>query len=268
MARPPSVLLVGGVDPSGAAGVGLDLRVAGGLGVHPAFLPTALTVQSTIRAGEVRPVAPRLLGAMVRAVTRDLTVRAVKVGMLAGILQARAVGVSLPPGRPVVLDPVLRAHDGTRLTDPRAVLLFLRLKRLKRWLLVLTPNRPEGEELLRAAGFGGVSPPAEPEGRGRALLDLGADAVVLKGGHGSGPLVEDLLCTPKGVQAFRRPRLREARGTGCAFSTSLACFLALGYPLGEAVRRAGDYVWRALDKGYVPGGGRRVLGVEAVRALG
>jgi hydroxymethylpyrimidine/phosphomethylpyrimidine kinase len=92
--------------------------------------------------------------------------------------------------------------------------------------------------------------------------------VVLKGGHGGGPVVEDFLVTPREVRAFRRPRLREARGTGCALSTSLACFLALGYPLGEAVRRAGDYVWRVLGKGYVPGRGKRVLGVEAFRTLG
>ena len=209
---------------------------------------------------------PRLLRAIIRTVTGDLAVRAVKVGMLAGIPQARAVATSLPPRVPVVLDPVLRAHDGTRLTDPRAVLLFLQRKR---GCLVLTPNRPEAEELLRwTEAREAVSRPFCPEGAGRALLALGADAVVLKGGHGDGPVVEDLLITPGEVRAFRRPRLREARGTGCALSTSLACLLALGYPLGEAVRRAGNYVWRALEKGYVPGRGRRVLGVEAFRALG
>ncbi len=228
--------------------------MAARLGLHPVFCPTALTVQSTGRVREVFPLPPSLLAAMMREVTGDVRVRAVKVGMLAGLPQSRAVAASLPPS-PLVLDPVLRAHDGTRLTDPRAVLLLLRRKRS---FLVLTPNRPEAEELLRA---GGISFPPSWEERGRALLLAGADAVVIKGGHGTGPRVEDLLVTPEGVRVFSRPRRGEARGTGCAFATSLACFLALGYPLGEAVRRAGEVVWRGLARGYVPGRGKRVLGV-------
>ena len=236
---PPPVLLLAGLDPSGGAGLALDLAVLRSLGIRGLPVPTSLTVQNLRRFREARAVEADLLERMVRAVLEEGPPRAVKVGLLAGpgqaVFLAGLLGEVLPEGIPLVVDPILRASLASGEEGEREAALARTLGEAFLPLgPILTPNRPE---LSALAG-------EEEEGAARTLLERGARAVVLKGGHREeGAYAADRLYLPGGrVREFRRERdsLGEVHGTGCAFSSALAGLLAAGWDLEAAVEQAGE----------------------------
>jgi hydroxymethylpyrimidine/phosphomethylpyrimidine kinase len=231
----PVVLAVGGIDPSGGAGLAADLRAiarAGGWGC-PAC--AVLTVQSTRGVRAVRPVPSPLLAAQARAILRDTRVGAIKTGALGSAENVRTVArLSERADVPLVVDPVLRPSRGrpALLGGARAVAAMRALAALA---TVLLPNRFEAEALLGRRIRDG-----EEKDAARALRsELGARAVLLKGGHfGDGPRVTDWLALPGSVRALVHARTRAAvHGTGCALAALLAGRLAaLG--AGRAARDA------------------------------
>jgi hydroxymethylpyrimidine/phosphomethylpyrimidine kinase len=237
----PSVLAIGGYDPSGGAGVEADRSAAEGASVRAVV--TAWTDQGE---GGVRGVRPRPEGAWVREAEAELARQpgAIKTGMLAGEAAVRALAELLARGAPgpVVVDPVLAPTRGAAFLDEagRAALL----ERLVALADVLTPNLPE------AAALVGESPEALAADDTRRLhaaaelLRRGAAAVVLKGGHADGAEARDLVLAAGGEPLWiARPRLPGGvRGSGCRFASSLAASLAAGASLEEAARRAGDRV--------------------------
>jgi hydroxymethylpyrimidine/phosphomethylpyrimidine kinase len=186
----------------------------------------------------------------------DFRVGAIKLGMLATPALAREVVAALATHRtiPLILDPVLVATSGARL-GTQALVRSLRRDLVPRADLV-TPNIPEAEALL-----GRRILRRDMRAAAAALLDLGARAVLLKGGHLSGPEVADLLLSPHGEHWFRQRRMRgEYHGTGCSLSAAVAASIALGQPLHTAVGTAVGFVQEALAMAYRPGRGRlRVL---------
>jgi hydroxymethylpyrimidine/phosphomethylpyrimidine kinase len=201
---------------------------------------------------------PGIVEAQLDAVFGDFDVRAVKIGMLAtpAIVRAVARALARRPKVSVVLDPVLVATTGGRLATAGLV-PTLRRHLVKRADLV-TPNVPEAESLLGRR----LSSAADLADAAAALLGHGARAVLLKGGHLKGRRVRDLLALPDGtLRTFEHARIdAEGHGTGCTLSAAIASNLALGDAMEAAVRRAIDYVHRAMSAGYEPGKGRlRVL---------
>jgi hydroxymethylpyrimidine/phosphomethylpyrimidine kinase len=242
-ARVPAVLSIAGSDSGGGAGIQADLKAFAACGVHGMTALTALTAQNTVGVDGVHTVPPEFIVAQVRAVVRDIGVDAVKIGMLGTAETVAAVVAALaelPPGVPVVVDPVMVAESGAVLLDEaaRGALVADLLPRAT----VVTPNIPEARVL---AGDETLAPEALPA----AVHALGPRAVVVTGGHG----VEgaDLFFTGSELHVIPGPRHPDgaAHGSGCTHSSALAAGLALGDTPLEAARRARAVAGEAVRHG-------------------
>jgi hydroxymethylpyrimidine/phosphomethylpyrimidine kinase len=243
-----AVLVIAGVDSSGGAGLTRDVQAIRDCGGRALCAVTAVTAQTDTQLRAVHVVPPRLVRAQIAAALDTRRIGAVKIGMLANRATVAAVLASLPPrGRvPLVLDPVLASSSGGRLIDAAGERL-LRRALLPRATL-LTPNIPEAAALLEAAP---ARSDAQLLAQARALCRLGAAAVLLKGGHGSGRQAVDLLVTAAGaVHRLSAPRVPAVqRGTGCALAAAIAAGLAAKLSLRAACEQAKRYVSGLLRHG-------------------
>jgi len=251
--RPPCALTIAGSDPTGGAGLQLDLQVFAHHGVHGMAVPTAITVQSTQRVHRVLPAFPSVVGEQLQALLLDMLPDVVKIGMLAtdDVLLRTADLLERFP-RPRVVDPVLRASDGTWLLERRAWTNLL--ERIIAGAELVTPNLDEAEWLTGER---------DPERAAEVLLQVGARAVLVKGGHADGP-PDDFLRTSdmaKWISAGQRAPTG-AHGTGCALSAAIAARLAAGADLHTAVQAAKRFVERALRASFEAGRGQRLLGLS------
>jgi hydroxymethylpyrimidine/phosphomethylpyrimidine kinase len=255
-------LSIAGSDPTGGAGLQLDLQVFRACGVHGAGVVTALTIQDTKKVHRVLPAFPSVVSDQLRTLLADLTPHAIKLGMLASDDVLRAVQLGLEacgdPRPPLVIDPVLRASDGSLLLERRA---YAGLLDLMRGATLVTPNLPEAEAL---AGRDVSSRRGVEEAARWFLNEVGADAVLVKGGHSSGA-ADDCLARRAGDDVVMRwlPGERieggPVHGTGCALSAAIAAELARGRELEEAVARARAFVRSAIARAEAVGAGARLL---------
>lgn len=261
-----TVVSIGGSDPGGGAGIQADILTLAAHGVHAATVVVAGTAQNTRGVTAVEAFSPRFVAAQIDAVFSDLAPAAVKVGMLFGPGQVRAVAAGLARHRAkrIVLDPVLASSGGAALLSPAG------RRALVNDLLPLcdlvTPNLPEASAL---SGLRLETPESVRQAARRIAL-LGPRAVLVKGGHGPGNRVRDLLWTGRRFRTFEHPRLPagDVHGTGCALASAIAANLALGLRLEGAVERAIRYLRSALRRSGSPGGGARVLGhLPGVRSM-
>jgi hydroxymethylpyrimidine/phosphomethylpyrimidine kinase len=236
---------IAGSDSGGGAGIQADLKTFSALGVYGATVLTALTAQNTLGVQGIHDVPPDFIGQQIDSVFGDLAVDAVKVGMLSRVpaIEAVAAGLERHGARAVVLDPVMVAASGDRLLSADAVETLAR--RLMPLALVATPNLPEA-----AALTGKAMAETEDEMRSQAAMirDMGARAVLIKGGHGAGPESVDLLVEARGITRFAAPRIAtsNSHGTGCTLSSAIAAGLAKGQDLSAAVAAAKSYVTAAI----------------------
>ena len=238
-------LTIAGSDSSGGAGIQADLKTFAALGVYGASAITALTAQNTQGVEAVLVVPPDFVARQIKVVARDLTIGAVKIGMLAtsGIIETVAGALETLPGVPVVLDPVMVAASGDVLLDEDAI-DTLRTVLLPRATLV-TPNLPEAAKLLGEAEAKDERAMSE---QATTLRRLGAKAVLIKGGHAEGDRAVDLLVDDEGELRLEAARVktRNTHGTGCTLSSAVAAELAKGASLREAAARAKAYVSAAI----------------------
>ena len=247
------VLVVAGSDSGGGAGIQADIKAITALGGFAATALTALTAQNTMGVHGVLAVPTEFLRLQMRCVLDDIGADVVKTGMLADATTVEAVCDALAewaPETPVVVDPVMVAKGGQMLLAPDAVDTLKR--RLLPRAILLTPNLPEAEVL---AGLP-IRDVLAMHNAARALLTLGAPAVLLKGGHLAGGTVVDLLATEDGIEEFSDDRIDtpHTHGTGCTLASAVATGLAQGMRLSAAVARARRYVRRAILS--APGLGR------------
>jgi len=254
------ILTIAGSDSGGGAGVAADLKTIDRLGGHGLLAVTAVTAQTTQEVRRVWAVPAEMIAAQIDAAWEDIGVDAAKCGML---LTAEAVECVVErwrrdSGVPLVVDPVLRATAGQPLMTAQGTEA---LRRLLPFATLLTPNLPEAEVLTGLP----VSTEAERRHAARELLRMGAGAVLIKGGHGGGPSVVDLLFDGHRWTAFSSPRqaTRHTHGTGCTLSAAVATGLGQGMPLQEAVHRAVVYVQAAIHHAPGLGKGRGPLGHRA-----
>lgn len=240
------VLSIAGSDSGGGAGIQADLKTFAALGCYGMTAVTALTAQNTQGVPAIHGVPPEMLRDQIDAVMEDIGAHAVKIGMLHApeIVQTVADAIDRHALQNVVLDPVMVATSGAVLIDNPAIAILVR-ELFPRALLV-TPNLDEASML--------VGRPLHHEGHMQAaaheLLSMGAQAVLLKGGHMSGELVCDLLLVKNSAPHWMRaPRISTSNthGTGCTLSSAIAAHLALGANLLEAVEAARRYVRAALE---------------------
>lgn len=240
------VLSIAGSDSGGGAGVQADLKTAAALGCYGMTAITAITAQNTLGVQAIHALPPALLAQQIDAVVEDIGADAVKIGMLhePEVVRVVAAAIRRHRLRNVVLDPVMVATSGDRLiTAPTMRVLVDELFPLA---CVVTPNLDEAAWLLGR----GIDAAAQLEDAARALQALGAPALLLKGGHLAGAEVVDLLlpASPAAPVRWSSPRIasRNTHGTGCTLSTAIACQLALGLALTDAVAAARAYVQGAL----------------------
>jgi hydroxymethylpyrimidine/phosphomethylpyrimidine kinase len=237
------VLILAGSDSGGGAGVQADIKTVTAFGGFAATAITALTAQNTLGVRRVLLVAPDMIIAQAQAVLEDIGADVIKTGMLGSAAAVEAAADLIAAyGAPAVVDPVCSAKDGSQLLDPEA--LEIVLGRLAPLAALLTPNAPEAALLTRST----VSSEADLRRAGHRLLDQGASAVLMKGGHLEGSEVVDLLITPRQEIRLAAPRLQttSTHGTGCTLASACAVGLALGRDLETAVRAARDYVRGAI----------------------
>lgn len=250
------VLIVAGSDSGGGAGVQADIKTVTALNGYAASAITALTAQNTRGVDAVEMVAPEFITRQMRAVLSDIGADVIKTGMLGNEAAIDAVADVVDEYTvPVLVDPVMVAKGGARLLDEGAVQGLV--KRLFPGAALVTPNLPEAEALLGRA-VGGIDAMEEAAG---ALMDLGARAVLLKGGHLPGDHIVDILVHDGGVERFESERIDtpHTHGTGCTLASAIATGLAQGMALSPAVARARDYVLKAIATAPGYGGGHGPL---------
>ncbi len=250
------VLILAGSDSGGGAGVQADIKAVTMMGGFAATAITAITVQNTLGVHGVHPLPLELIAAQARAVLEDIGTDAVKTGMLGSVEVVETVAALLDEAKaPAVVDPVMVAKGGHPLLPDAAVEAVRRLMIPRAALL--TPNAPEAEALtgLQVRDIDGQ------RRAGEALLNLGAKAVLMKGGHVDGPTVIDLLMTADGETVLEAERIdtRHTHGTGCTLASACAAGLALGRPLEVAVAEAWAYVGEAIRRAPGLGGGHGPL---------
>jgi hydroxymethylpyrimidine/phosphomethylpyrimidine kinase len=252
-ATPPCVLTIAGSDPTGGAGLQLDLQVFARHEVHGMAVPTALTVQSTERVHRVLPAFPSVVGEQLLALFLDAPPDVVKIGMLAtDDVLLRTADILERFERPRIVDPVLRASDGAWLLERRAWKNLL--ERIVAGAELVTPNLDEAEWLTGER---------DPERAAQILLEIGARAVLIKGGHADAP--DDYLCSAeRAIWIPAEERAADgAHGTGCALSAAIAARVALGEDVFTAAPKAKRFVERALAAAFRPGRGQRILRLGA-----
>jgi hydroxymethylpyrimidine/phosphomethylpyrimidine kinase len=248
------VLIIAGSDSGGGAGIQADIKAVTMLGGFATTAITALTVQNTLGVSDVHAAPIDIIQAQARAVLGDIGTDAVKTGMLGTVSVVEAVaGLLDEAGAPAVVDPVMVAKGGHSLL-PRQAVEAVKALMIPRASLI-TPNAPEAEALtgLAVQDLDGQRRAAE------ALLELGAAAVLVKGGHVEGETLIDVLLTPTGETLLEGPRIdtTSTHGTGCTLASACAVGIAQGLPLEAAVARAWAYVAEAIRRapGYGKGHG-------------
>jgi hydroxymethylpyrimidine/phosphomethylpyrimidine kinase len=236
---------IAGSDSSGGAGIQADLKTFSALGVYGASVITALTAQNTRGVTGIHDVPPGFIGEQIDAVFSDLAVGAVKIGMLSQVstIEAVAAGLDRHKQTNVVFDPVMVATSGDRLLKADAIETLRRV--LIPRALLITPNLPEAAALLDTAV---AETETQMRDQAKRLLGLGAKAVLVKGGHASGPEAVDILVEANAVVRLAAARVdtSNTHGTGCTLSSAIAAGLAKGLDLAASVRAAKDYVTAAI----------------------
>jgi hydroxymethylpyrimidine/phosphomethylpyrimidine kinase len=237
------VLIIAGSDSGGGAGVQADIKTVTALGGYAATAITAITVQNTLGVHGVYPIPLEIIRGQAEVVLDDIGADVIKTGMLA---DADIVGLVAElidrSGLPAVIDPVMVAKGGAALLAPEAAQAVI--ERLVPRAALLTPNAPEAEALTGLR----VETSADLKAAGERLIEMGASAVLMKGGHVEGPTVVDFLITAVSETRFESGRIetRHTHGTGCTLASACAAGLAAGMSLEAAVERARDYVIRAI----------------------
>lgn len=248
--RKPVALTIAGSDPSGGAGIQADLKTFHQFGVYGEAVVTLLTVQNTVRVDRVECLPPDLVVQQIRSVLEDIRPGAAKTGALGNreIVEAVAA-VAEEFDFPLVVDPVMISKHGAPLIsdDARQAVKTLLLPRA----YLLTPNLQEAATLtgLEVEDVEGMRRAAE------RLCEMGARAVLIKGGHLKGDAIDVLFAGGEWLE-LAAPQIDtvHTHGTGCTYSAAITAELAKGSPLDTAVRRAKHYITEAIRSN--PGLGR------------
>ncbi len=243
------VLSIAGFDGSGGAGIQADLKTFSALGCYGATALTSLPVQNTVGVRSIFDISTLCVEEQIKAILDDIQMNAVKIGMLhrQDIIEsvAHILGQYTVPN--IVLDPVMVAKSGDKLLLPNAIATMK--ERLFRITTVLTPNLLEASELLGRE----IQTKAQMEKAALDLIEMGPQAVVVKGGHLKGNC-DDCLCLKNPnieIHWLPGPRIqtKNTHGTGCTYSAAIASFLARGFNIFDSVKQAKQYLTKSIEAG-------------------
>ena len=262
------VLAISGSDSGGGAGVQADVKVVTALGGYAATAITALTAQDTQNVYGIHEVPPAFVRQQIDVVLDDIGADCIKIGMLHRVDVLEVVTQALTEKAadiPLVADPVMVAKGGIKLLEDDTI------ETLKSHLLplatILTPNVPEAEILADMS----IRDEKDLQTAGQKLLAMGPGAVLMKGGHMSGPIVRNLLISATETEIFETDRIDTANthGTGCSLAAAIATGIAQGMALRDAVARANAYVHQAILSAPAIGTGHGPLNhAHTVRPFG
>ncbi|ANG93463.1 bifunctional hydroxymethylpyrimidine kinase/phosphomethylpyrimidine kinase [Lelliottia amnigena] len=242
-----NALTIAGTDPSGGAGIQADLKTFYALGAYGCSVMTALVAQNTRGVQSVYRIEPDFVTAQLESVLSDVRIDTTKIGMLAetDIVEAVADQLARYRVQNVVLDTVMLAKSGDPLLSASAVATMR--KRLLPQVALITPNLPEAAALLEAPH---ACNEQEMKEQGRALLAMGCEAVLMKGGHLDDAESPDWLFTRNGAQRFTAPRIhtKNTHGTGCTLSAALAALRPRHASWADTVAEAKAWLSCALAK--------------------
>jgi hydroxymethylpyrimidine/phosphomethylpyrimidine kinase len=243
----PRALTIAGSDSGGGAGIQADLKTFAALGVYGLSAITAITAQNTEGVRTALDLPAELVAAQIDAVLEDIGADAAKTGMLSSPAIIETVAECIRKWQlRFVVDPVMRAKGGAPLLQPEAVTTIRRV--LLPLAEVVTPNIPEAEALTDKQ----IETVEDMRAAARAIYDLGARHVVVKGGHRSGDALDVYF---DGHDFFElsaeRIQTRHTHGTGCTFSSAIAAFMARGLPVNKAIAEAKHYITEAIR--HAPG---------------
>jgi hydroxymethylpyrimidine/phosphomethylpyrimidine kinase len=251
-ATPPILLTIAGFDPSCGAGTAADLKTFAAHGCYGVAAITSLTVQNTQGVDLVQNTPSATLRAQLDILAKDCEIAAVKIGMLGNRGNAVVVAEFLDTHKfaHVVHDPVMKSSTGTELLDAAGI-NYIVAEMLKR-SSVITPNVPEAEILTGLS----IKDAGDMEAAARKIIEMGARAVIVKGGHMDKAV--DILFDGNEIMPLAGDKGKEEflHGTGCTFASALAAHLSAGRSLFEAAALAKAYVTKAIEKAYPIGKGR------------
>ena len=239
-----TVLSIAGSDSSGGAGIQADLKTMCAHGIYGMTAITALTAQNTLGVSAIQEVAPNFLDKQIDTCLNDITADAIKVGMIATAEQVKVIAQNIRKYdiKNVVVDPVMVASSGDSLTKSETI------KEMEKLLFpisrVITPNIPEAEKLIGTT----IKDKEDMEQAARVLGEKYGCAVLVKGGHAA-EAASDVLYDNRKIIWYEGVRINNANthGTGCTLSSAIACNLALGCDLPQAISKAKEYLTKAIE---------------------
>jgi len=252
--RIPAACSIAGSDSGGGAGIQADLRTFSSLGVWGCTVVTAVTAQNTQEVTGVWNLSREAVERQIQAVRDDFLIRAYKTGMLpeSGII--KTVSENIPEDVPIIIDPVMISTSGSRLIDEDAVRALAGTLIPKSALV--TPNIPEAA-VLSGIGESEIAGREDMIHAGELILDMGAEAVLIKGGHLKGNFSTDILVEKDRVTEFSSGRIKgDFHGTGCCLSSAVAAYMAKGMGLSDACKSAKDFVKCAISEPFRSESGR------------
>ncbi len=253
--RPNVVLTIGGSDPTGGAGIQADLKAFQHFGIHGLSVLTAVTVQNTSGVLSTNPVSAELVYAQLAAIASDIKLDAIKIGMLTTAEVVRVVTeFVVAQNIPTVLDPIIASSNGVRFLEDDAIEILR--EELLPIATIITPNLPETERLT------GLQMSTEDSAIHASLLlnDMGAKAMLIKGGHATGEESRDLFYDGLAIEWISAPRnIKQVHGTGCLLSSAIASCLAKQLPLRDSVVIAKEFITSMLNEATSFGEGQDIF---------
>ena len=234
------ILIIAGSDSSGGAGIQADIKTVTALGSYAMTAITAITAQNTTGVQSIFPIPPKEIFNQIIFTIKDIKPNAIKIGMLHSNKVIESVIRSLKGSniKNIVLDPVMVAKGGTKLIDDKAIKL-LRDKLIKRVILI-TPNIPEAEILTNTS----IKSKEDMIFAAHKLIEIGANNVLIKGGHLKSKIVQDIFVSKSDIKIFtnKRYKTKNTHGTGCTLSSAITTFLSCGKPIKKSCELGINYV--------------------------
>ncbi|MBY0579530.1 MAG: hydroxymethylpyrimidine/phosphomethylpyrimidine kinase [Burkholderiales bacterium] len=253
---PPIVLCFSASDPSGGAGLQADLLTLASMGCHPLSVVTAITVQDTIGIEDIMPLDSDWVADQARSVLEDMAVHAFKIGAMGSIENIAVIAeiASDYPDIPLILDPVLSSGRGDELANEEMIDALKSL--LISQTTLITPNSIEARHLALEENEDGLSLIQCAQ----RIMDMGAEYVLITGTHENTPQVLNTLYGGSGIlRTDSWNRLPHSyHGSGCTLASAIAAAIAMGLDISEAIEKAQEYTWNALNSGFRPGMGQHI----------
>ena len=234
------VLIIAGSDSSGGAGIQADIKTVTALGSYAMTAITAITAQNTTGVKSIVPISTKEIFNQITFTIKDIKPDAIKIGMLHSnkVIESVIQSLKISNIKNIVLDPVMVAKGGTKLIDDNAIKMLK--DRLIKRVMLITPNIPEAEILTNTF----IRSKEDMIFAAHKLIEMGASNVLIKGGHLTSKIVQDIFVSKSDIKIFnnKRYKTKNTHGTGCTLSSAITTFLSCGKPIKKSCELGINYV--------------------------